>query len=197
MDINQRIAMQVRQLRDQQGLSLDMLAERSKVSRSHISLIERGESSPTAAVLDRLATALGVALAALFQDISAEVPSPVSRAPDQPVWTDPASGYLRRNLSPAAAAVCSGLQLVEVQFPAGARVALDSAVRDNEVHQQIWLIKGRMQITVGNVLWPLDPGDCLAMRLDQPIVFHNPGKVAARYLVALNTVSSASSRRAP
>lgn len=185
MDINQRIAAQVRALRDRQGLSLDVLAERSKVSRSHISLIERGESSPTAAVLDRLATALGVALASLFEEEAANEASPVARADEQPVWTDPASGYVRRNLSPSAAATRSGLQLVEVQFPAGARVALDSAVRDNEVHQQIWLFKGSMQITVGDVMWQLAAGDCLAMRLDQPIVFHNPGKVPARYVVAL------------
>jgi len=195
MDINQRIAMQVRRLRDRQGFSLDVLAERSQVSRSHISLIERGESSPTAAVLDRLATALGVALASLFEDSAAEVPSPISREAEQAVWTDPASGYVRRNLSPSAAAASAGLQLVEVQFPAGARVALDSAVRDNQVHQQIWLIKGRMHITVGVVAWDLAAGDCLAMRLDQPIVFHNPGKLPARYLVALSTAAAVFSKR--
>jgi transcriptional regulator with XRE-family HTH domain len=197
MDVNQRIAARVHALRDQQGLSLDVLAERSKVSRSHISLIERGESSPTAAVLDRLATALGVALASLFEDAASEAPTPLLRAADQPVWTDPASGYVRRNLSPSAAAARSGLQLVEVQFPAGARVALDSAVRDNEVHQQIWLMKGSMQITVGEVAWTLAAGDCLAMRLDQPIVFHNPGKLPARYVVALKSAPSSSAASSP
>jgi transcriptional regulator with XRE-family HTH domain len=42
-------------------------AERSGVSRSNISLIERGESSATATVLDKLAGALGVTLASLFE----------------------------------------------------------------------------------------------------------------------------------
>jgi len=60
MDINTRIARRVRELRDARGLSLDALAERSKVGRSTISLIERAESSPTAVVLDKLAAALGV-----------------------------------------------------------------------------------------------------------------------------------------
>ncbi|TFW16635.1 helix-turn-helix domain-containing protein, partial [Duganella callida] len=68
MDIHLLIARRVRALRDAQHLSLEALAARSGVSRSNISLIERGESSPTAAVLDKLASALGVALAALFED---------------------------------------------------------------------------------------------------------------------------------
>lgn len=184
MDINTLIARRLRELRDAQALSLDALAKRSGVSRSNISLIERGESSPTATVLDKLAAALGVALASLFEDSGPPdaAPSPVARAADQPVWTDPASGYVRRNVSPA---LPSPIQLVNVVFPAGARVAYDSAPHNADIHQQIWLLEGRMDISVGDDLWQLDSGDCLAMRLDRPITYHNPGKQAARYLVAL------------
>jgi transcriptional regulator with XRE-family HTH domain len=122
MDITTRIARRVRELRDAEGFTLDALAERSGVSRSNISLIERGQSSPTAAVLDKLAAS------------PAAEPSPVARVAEQPVWTDPASGYVRRNLSPAAR---SPIQLVDVVFPAGQRVAYESAAR--ETHQQVWM----------------------------------------------------------
>src|SRR4051794_38626061 len=64
--LDHRIAARARDLRAARGLSLEALAERSGVSRSMISLIERGESSATAVVLERLATGLGVTLAALF-----------------------------------------------------------------------------------------------------------------------------------
>ncbi|MHA6894270.1 helix-turn-helix domain-containing protein [Ralstonia pseudosolanacearum] len=184
MDINQRLARRLRALRDARGLSLDALAERSRVGRSTISLIERGESSPTAAVLDKLSSALGVTLASLFEDTApSEAPSPLSHAADQPVWTDPASGYVRRNLSPA---VRSPIQLVEVAFPPGARVAYDTGPRDADIHQQLWMIDGTMDITVGDTPWRLETGDCLAMRLDSPIAFHNPTGRPARYLVALS-----------
>lgn len=66
-DINRRIADRVSALRAERGLSLDALAKKCDVSRSMISLIERGESSPTAAVLDKLAFGLGVTLASLFE----------------------------------------------------------------------------------------------------------------------------------
>lgn len=187
MDINLLIARRVRELRDAHGLSLDALASRSGVGRSTISLIERGESSPTAAVLDKLASALGVALAALFEDKAGgdePEPSPVARVAEQPVWTDPGSGYMRRALSPAAP---SPLQLVDVIFPAGQRVAYDSVPHNADIHQQVWMIDGAMQISVGEQQWRLEAGDTLAMRLDRHIVYHNPTTKPARYLVALTT----------
>jgi transcriptional regulator with XRE-family HTH domain len=191
MDINQQIAHRIRELRDAQGLSLAALAERSGVSRSNISLIERGESSATATVLDKLSAALGVTVASLFEK-AADVPSPVSRAGDQPVWTDPASGYVRRNLSPAT---YSPIQMVEVSFPAGQRVAYETSAREVDVHQQVWIIEGEMEVTVGDTPWHLASGDCLAMRLDQPITYHNPSAKPARYLVALVTQAHKSPRR--
>jgi transcriptional regulator with XRE-family HTH domain len=65
MDINDLISRRVRTLRESRGFSLATLAELSGVGRSTISLIERGESSATATVLDKLARALGVPLASL------------------------------------------------------------------------------------------------------------------------------------
>ena len=194
MDINACIARRVRELRDAQGFSLDALAERSGVSRSNISLIERGQSSPTATVLDKLATGLGVTLASLFEDSKAAAaePSPVARVAEQPVWTDPASGYIRRNLSPAAR---SPIQLVDVIFPAGRRVAYDTGAREVEIHQQIWMIDGTMDMTVGDSHWRLETGDCLAMRLDRPTVYRNPTRKPARYLVALSSLPFMSPRR--
>jgi transcriptional regulator with XRE-family HTH domain len=196
MDINARIARRVRQLRDGAGYSLEALAERSGVSRSNISLIERGQSSPTAAVLDKLAAALGVTLASLFEDDAAGAPaaepSPLARVAEQPLWTDPASGYLRRNVSPAAR---SPIQLVDVVFPAGQRVAYDAVRRDNEVHQQVWMIDGSMELTVGDTAWRLEAGDCLSMQLDRPIVYRNPTRRPARYLVALVTLPYLTPRR--
>ncbi|VVE48000.1 DNA-binding protein [Pandoraea pneumonica] len=201
MDINERIARRVRDLRSERGYSLDTLAERSGVSRSSISLIERAQTSPTANVLDKLATALDVTLASLFDERSGEnaPPSPVARRADQPVWTDPASGYVRRNLSPTEP---SPLQYVEVMFPAGERVAYDTGTRDNEVWQQIWVIDGTIEITLGDTTrttrttWRLDTGDCLAMRLDQPIGYYNPTSATAHYLVGLVTLPFVAARRA-
>jgi transcriptional regulator with XRE-family HTH domain len=187
-DLNQRIAERVRELRATHGLSLDALASKSGVSRSMISLVERGESSPTAVVLEKLAAGLGVMLASLFETpaAAAQAPSgPVARRDDQPQWRDPASGYLRRNVSPPG--VPQPMQIVEVQFPAGARVAFETGARDTRVHQQVWVLEGAIDVTVGVKRHRLRKGDCLAMQLDRPTMFHNPTRKPTRYAVVIAT----------
>ena len=185
-DLNQRIAERVRELRSTRGLSLDAVASRSGVSRSMISLIERGESSPTAVVLEKLAAGLGVMLASLFDAPAgaATAPSrPLARRDDQPQWQDPASGYLRRNVSPPG--VPQPMQIVEIQFPPGGRVAFETGARDTRVHQQVWLLEGTIDITVGAERHRLHEGDCLAMQLDRPTMFHNPTRKPTRYAVVI------------
>jgi transcriptional regulator with XRE-family HTH domain len=181
-DLNQRIAQRVCGLRAGLGLSLDALAGRSGVSRSMISLIERGETSPTAVVLEKLASGLGVTLASLF-DPPVAPGGPVASRGDQPEWRDPASGYVRRNVSPSG--VPQPMRIVEVQFPPGARVAFDNTGRDAAVHQQVWVLDGTMDVTVGEDRHRLREGDCLAMRLDRPTMFHNPTRKPARYAVVI------------
>jgi transcriptional regulator with XRE-family HTH domain len=186
--VNHRIAARVRQLRGAQGLSLDGLSNKSGVSRSMISVIERGESSATAVVLDKLAAALGVTLAALFDTpkVVAQMPrSPVARREDQPEWQDPASGYVRRNVSPPGRP--QPMLISDVHFPAGARVAFEHSGRDARLHQQIWLLEGTMDITVGKERHRLREGDCLAMQLDHPTMFHNPTRKRARYAVVITS----------
>ena len=183
--IEHRVADRIRTLRAERGLTLGVLSERSGVSRSMISVIERAESSPTASVLDRLAAALGVTIATLFAEAERPDAAPVARAADQPLWSDPETGYVRRNLSPAG--FPSAIELVEVTLPPGARVAYDTGSRLAAVDQQIWVIEGAITITIGDTTHDLATGDCLAMRLDRPITFRNRTGAPARYLVALTT----------
>jgi transcriptional regulator with XRE-family HTH domain len=184
-DLNGRIAERVRELRATHGLSLDALATRSGVSRSMISLVERGESSPTAVVLEKLATGLGVTMAAMFDASStAGAPAgPIARRADQPLWRDPGSGYLRRNVSPPGAP--QPMQIVEVEFPPRARVAFETGARDVRIQQQVWVLEGTIDVTVGADRHRLRDGDCLAMQLDRPTMFHNPTRKPARYAVVI------------
>ena len=191
--LNDRIAQRVRELRAARGLSLDALATHCGVSRSMISLIERGESSPTAVLLEKLATGLGVSLASLF-DAPAPAPepaSPVSRFADQLQWRDPHSGYVRRNVSPGGFA--SPIQVVEVLFPPKARVAYETAAREPVIHQQVWVLDGVIELTVGDDRHRLSTGDCLAMVLDRPMSYYNPTRKTTRYAVVIATVATAPS----
>jgi transcriptional regulator with XRE-family HTH domain len=182
MDVNKRIAARVRQLRTERDLSLEALADRSGVSRSMISLIERGETSPTAVLLEKLAAGLSVTLANLFEP-PAVAATPLSRRSAQPIWRDPASGYIRRNVSPAAAV--TPIQIVEVEFPAGAHIAYETGPRQKPAHQQVWVLDGTIEVTVGTQQYRLETGDCLAFVLDGPTAYRNRSRKPARYAVVI------------
>lgn len=62
------VGQQIRALREQQGLSLRALAERCGLSINAISLIERGENSPTVSSLHLLALALQVPITSFFEE---------------------------------------------------------------------------------------------------------------------------------
>lgn len=186
--LTDRIAERVRDLRTARGLSLEELAAHCGVSRSMISLIERGESSPTAVLLDKLATGLNVPLASLFESHEA-ASDPVSRLADQLSWRDPESGYVRRSVSPSGFA--SPIQIVEVSFPAGARVAYETGIRNPRIHQQVWMLEGSIDVIVGHARRRLRAGDCLALVLDQPVTYHNTTRKRARYAVVITTEASA------
>jgi mannose-6-phosphate isomerase-like protein (cupin superfamily) len=98
-------------------------------------------------------------------------------------WRDPQSGYIRRNVSPPNFA--SPIQLVHVELPAGARVAYETTARDRDVHEQIWVLEGRIEFTCGNEVFCLDAGDCLAVKIDRPTSFRNPARKVARYAVVI------------
>src|ERR1700754_4898202 len=100
------------------GWSLPDLAERSGVSKAMISKIERGEASPTATLLGRLSGAFGQQLSTLLT-LAEQSSDRLLRAEDQPVWTDPETGYVRRRLSPPNGGI---LELLRIDLPPNARV---------------------------------------------------------------------------
>jgi transcriptional regulator with XRE-family HTH domain len=173
-------------------MTLDALAAKCDVSRSMLSLIERGESSPTAVVLEKIATGLGVPLATLFDDVSASA-NPVSRRADRTPWRDPQSGYVRRSISPAN--FPSPIQIVEVVLPPDASVAYETGARDLSIHQQIWVQEGSIEVTLGSATYRLAEDDCFAMQLNEPMAYRNRTRKPARYIVIIATERLRATRR--
>jgi transcriptional regulator with XRE-family HTH domain len=190
MEINVNHALQDR-LKDERvarGWTLDHFATLSGVSRAMISKIERGEVSPTAVILARLSTGLGISMSALFADAHADAlcaePAALQRKADQPLWQDPATGYIRRNVSPRS--LGAAMEIVEVSLPARSHVMFDNAP-PSLLAQFVWVLEGHLQMQVDAQAHDLAAGDCLHMRLDRPLVFHNPTDQPTRYAVVIET----------
>jgi transcriptional regulator with XRE-family HTH domain len=173
--IGQRIA----QRRAALQLSLEDLAARTGVSRAMISRIERGEVHASAVLLDKLCIGLGISLSALF---ARDAASPLLRRAEQPVWRDPSSGYVRREVAPAGTG--SPVKIVEVEFPAGGEVFFGRGPQ-RIIDQHVWVQDGDIEITVGSAVYSLTAGDCLHMRLTEGNSFRNISGKPARYAVIL------------
>ncbi|PYB70004.1 helix-turn-helix domain-containing protein [Rhizobium wuzhouense] len=181
-DFEKTVGERVRALRMRRGLTLDQLAEASGVSRAMISRIERAEASPTAALLARLCSALGVSLSVFFAE-EGGVADPLMRRARQPVWRDPESGYLRRAVSPPGTG--SGTDIVEVEFPPQAHVRFPGRPTGRSQTQHVWVFEGVIELTVGETVHRLEAGDCLFMNVGDVHAYHNPTDVPARYAVVI------------
>ena len=179
--VEQRIAQRLARLRADRGWSLDVVADRTGISRATLSRLERAELSPTAAMLGRLCSVYGWTLSRLMADAETRPPN-VVRAADQTAWTDPESGYRRRAVSPPAAGLRG--ELVEVHVPAGASVSFDaSPVAGLEHH--LWMLEGALALEIDGAQFRLRAGDCLRYVLSGSTHFQSTGSREARYLVAI------------
>ena len=174
------LAATLRAARSARNLSVAALAERAGVSRAMISKIEHGQAQPTAVLLGRLSAALGMTLSELVARAEGG-DRRLARAAEQPVWVDPGTGYRRRAVSPAAG---GALELVEVELPARVRLSFPAETYA-VIHQQIWLLAGRLDFQEGEITHELHPGDCLQLGPPEPCTFINPTDKPCRYLVAL------------
>lgn len=178
-DTGAGIAARLRLEREARGWSLADLAKRAEVSKATISKIERAEISPTAATLVRLASAFGLSLAGLL--LRAEGGERLVRAADQPMWRDPATGYVRRQIF---ARPDHPVELVEVELPPGARVELPAASYAH-IRQLLHLRAGELVLTEGGRRHELKAGDCLGFGPPADVVFANETASPCRYIVAL------------
>ena len=180
VEVGRAIATTVRRVRSELRLSVNQLAAASGVSRAMIGKIERCEAQPTAALLARLAAALGMTLSDLLADAEGG-DRRLTRREEQPLWTDPDTGYERRAVSPVAG---RPLQLVEVRLPGAAAVTMEpeSYVL---IHQQIWVLEGTLHFQEGENEFVLEAGDCLQLGEPARCTFANRSGRECRYLVAL------------
>lgn len=176
--IDESIAGLVQREREARNWSLSDLAKRSGVSKAMLSRVERGEAKPTASLLVKIATAFELTLARFFARVE-QAENRLSRHGDQARWTDPASGYMRRQLLTVAD---HPIEMTLIELPPGA--ALEFLASSYALMAQaIWVQTGSLQVTEGEEQHDLCPGDCLAFGPPSTVKLTNRGRKACQYLV--------------
>ena len=62
-----RVEILIREKREEKGYTIDKLAKLARMSKGHLSRIERGETDPTITTLSRVAIALKVKVEELYK----------------------------------------------------------------------------------------------------------------------------------
>jgi transcriptional regulator with XRE-family HTH domain len=179
-DSSAKLARRIRLEREARGWSLADLAERSGVSKASISKIEREEVSPTAVILVRLATAFDLTLAGLLLRAEGEG-GRMSRAGEQPIWRDPDTGYVRRQVYNRPD---HPIEMVQVELPAGRQVEFPASAYAH-IRQAVWVTAGELTIHEGGERHVLAPGDCLGFGPPGPVVIANQSHLPCSYVVVL------------
>jgi transcriptional regulator with XRE-family HTH domain len=179
-DLSHRLALRLRLERDSRGWSLADLADRSGVSKATISKIERAEVSPTAVVLVRLASAFDLTLAGLMLRAEGQGER-LSRAGEQPVWRDPETGYVRKQVFGRPD---HPVEIIRVEMPAQRRVTLPASSYAH-IRQALWVLTGSLVIIEAGTRYVLATGDCLGFGPPAETTFANETNAPCTYVVAL------------
>lgn len=177
-DIHDRLAASLREARKARGLSLDAVAKLSGVSRSMVSQIERGESSPTVATLWNLTQALQVDFAGLLEG----KPEPgivVIRAAAAPVILGRGIAVSIRILSPAEAV--GEHEVYDLSFGAGG--ALESEPHSPGCREHLTVVEGALRVVSGDEESLLGPGDTARYPADRPHAIRAEGGPSRAILI--------------
>jgi transcriptional regulator with XRE-family HTH domain len=180
-EIAPNVGPRIRTIREQRGLSLRALAERCNLSINAISLIERGENSPTVSSLHMLATALGVKITDFFEDPHEHAVVYVRR--DQRLATQ-GNGLLMESLGIGLRN--QQLEPFMVTVEPGAGDDSESIVHPGQ--EFVYCLGGMIQYHLSEQTYHLEPGDSLLFEATQPHCFRNTGDSVARVLLIFQAV---------
>ena len=169
----------IQSLRIDRGLTLRGLADRSDVSVSMLSSVERGEKAPTVVVLDRIAAGLDVTLASLVAEPDAERVV-VRRAAEQDRVDEP-GGWERTILSPVVPGV--NFEWIRSTLPPGCDAGTFPAYAAGS-HEFIAIQSGTLTLTLGERELSLSTGDSVYFAADVPHSYANRGQTRCIYHVA-------------
>lgn len=178
----------VRRLRSEQGLSLDMLAERSGVSRAMLSKIERGATSPTIGLLCKIAHALATPLTRLVAEPTAVRCNHLSA--DEMITIEDANEVRRTSVS----GIVPGweIELVRYEIPAHQGTGEFSCTESER--KILYAVQGSIEIHFAQHTEMLHTGESLVVHACEcPHEFRNPGAKTA----VLMMVKEAGPERTP
>jgi transcriptional regulator with XRE-family HTH domain len=143
----------MREARRAREVTLEALSAASGVSVAHLSRLESGARQPSLATLLNVAAGLGVPISRLLEGPREPGPGTVVRGSEAPFYEG--MGFRFQPLVPEAGP--AGLAAIKVVFPAD-RAELEEYHR-HEGEEWLYVLSGRLRLTLGSESTVLGPGD--------------------------------------
>ncbi|PLR75804.1 XRE family transcriptional regulator [Bacillus sp. V3-13] len=175
----------VKKMRKEKNLTLDELSNRSNVSRSMLSQIEREEKNPTIQVAAQIAKGLDVTLSQLLGEHKQQQ-IVVMRKDERLVYTDRNSGFERHLLSPSF--MTEGLEFILNIVPPRKESGTFPPHKDG-VKEYIYVAQGKLKIDLGNgeEVHILDEGDSLFFEANTEHRFINLSNQECHYYLVIDS----------
>ena len=181
-DILSLLPARLKQARRDKGLSLEAVSRLSGVSRSMVSQIERGESSPTIATLWNLTRALQVDFAGLLDQDEGGDRIGVLRAAEVPRIDNMGDGCRIRILSPPEEA--GQHEVYDIAFNPDGRLV--SQPHRHGAEEALTVLEGRVRVSSGTAVEVLEVGDTARYRADNDHAISAEGGAARVFLIVKN-----------
>jgi len=184
LKVAQGVGAAVKATREVQQISLSDLAKRSGVSKSVVSRIEAGLTSPTAVMLAKLAEGMTVSLSSLLRGDMGP-PVHIQQAAEQPIYSDPKTGLVRRTLSPVSPDAL--VEIVHNSLPARKTTGKFPA-HALGTQEHIVVQTGKIEVTVGKRTFTLQAGDAAQFAADSEHSIRNVGTKKAEWLLVIHSL---------
>jgi len=177
-----KIGPRSRALREAMGLSLRELAERSGVSAPMLSQVERGETSPTLAVAEKIAAGLELTLSQLLRLDEGEHVA-VSRAARRRRYER--GGHRFEELTPPLPGQRADVSLHTLKVGATTGGPSDPPIHEPGSRETAVVLTGLLALVVDGTRHQLRAGDSVTFDADLPHHFENDGEEQARFLAVI------------
>jgi transcriptional regulator with XRE-family HTH domain len=176
------IGARVRALREAMGLSLRDLAERSGVSAPMLSQVERGETSPTLSVAEKIAAGLELTLSQLLRLDEGEHVA-VSRAGERRRYER--GGHRFEELTPPLPGQRADVSLHTLKVGSTTGGPADPPIHEPGSRETAVVLTGVLALVVDGTRHELHAGDSVTFDADLPHHFENEGEEQARFLAVI------------
>lgn len=183
------LARRVRLFRQARRLSLRQLGDMAGTTASFLSQLERGATGATTSTLMRIANALGISIADLFDDRPGSTHR-VLRLADRPSWPE-TDGYRKMLLSRRP---IHEFEVFVGEFDVGGSTGPEQYTHGDS-HEMMLVLSGEVEVYLADELYRMFEGDCIEYRSATPHRTVNCGPTPAIVQWIISPPSGSTSSR--